>query len=242
MQPTPVPHSTFVLVPGFWLGAWAWDAVATDLRARGHDALALTLPGLDPSDPERASRTLADQVAALAEATAAARARGGQAVLVVHSGAGFPASALLDRDPGAVDRVIYVDSGPSTSGEAYDADFPAERPELPLPEFSDLPASVEGLSAPQLAEFRRRAVPQPGPVIRAPLTLTNAARRAVPSTVIACSFSAAELRQLAASGHPMMAELATLEDVELLDLPTGHWPMWSRAGELAALLADTARS
>ena len=26
-----------VLVPGFWLGAWAWDEVAAALRADGHD-------------------------------------------------------------------------------------------------------------------------------------------------------------------------------------------------------------
>jgi hypothetical protein len=34
-----------ILVPGFWLGAWAWDEVASDLRAAGHDVTALTLPG-----------------------------------------------------------------------------------------------------------------------------------------------------------------------------------------------------
>ena len=34
-----------ILVPGFWLGAWAWDEVADTLRADGHDVTALTLPG-----------------------------------------------------------------------------------------------------------------------------------------------------------------------------------------------------
>jgi pimeloyl-ACP methyl ester carboxylesterase len=54
-----------VLVPGFWLGAWAWDDVATALRADGHDVTALTLPGLDPADADRASVTLADHVEAI---------------------------------------------------------------------------------------------------------------------------------------------------------------------------------
>ena len=36
-----------VLVPGFWLGAWAWDEVAAALRADGHQVAALTLPGLE---------------------------------------------------------------------------------------------------------------------------------------------------------------------------------------------------
>jgi pimeloyl-ACP methyl ester carboxylesterase len=39
-----------VLVPGFWLGAWAWDEVVDALRADGHDVTALTLPGLESPD------------------------------------------------------------------------------------------------------------------------------------------------------------------------------------------------
>ena len=34
-----------VLVPGYWLGAWAWDEIAAALRADGHEVTALTLPG-----------------------------------------------------------------------------------------------------------------------------------------------------------------------------------------------------
>jgi hypothetical protein len=36
----------FVLVPGAWLGAWAWDEVALELRSAGHGAHPLTLSGL----------------------------------------------------------------------------------------------------------------------------------------------------------------------------------------------------
>ena len=41
-----MPPAPIILVPGFWLGAWAWDDVAGRLRADGHDVTALTLPGL----------------------------------------------------------------------------------------------------------------------------------------------------------------------------------------------------
>src|SRR5215208_1516295 len=51
-----------VLVPGFWLGAWAWDDVAAGLRADGHEVNALTLPGRELADTDRSSITLADQV------------------------------------------------------------------------------------------------------------------------------------------------------------------------------------
>ncbi|WP_435811626.1 hypothetical protein [Streptomyces decoyicus] len=38
--------ATFVLVPGAWLGSWAWEATAHVLRERGHAALPVTLTGL----------------------------------------------------------------------------------------------------------------------------------------------------------------------------------------------------
>ncbi len=45
----------FILVPGFWLGAWAWANVACLLRAAGHDVEAVTLPGLAKRTAPRAA-------------------------------------------------------------------------------------------------------------------------------------------------------------------------------------------
>lgn len=36
----------FVLVPGAWLGAWAWDEIVPHLRSAGHGVHPLTLSGL----------------------------------------------------------------------------------------------------------------------------------------------------------------------------------------------------
>jgi hypothetical protein len=36
----------------------------------------------------------------------------------------------------------------------------------------------------------------------------------------------------------MFAEVAALTDLRLMDLPTGHWPMWSRPTELAELVSQ----
>lgn len=38
--------ATFVVVPGAWLGGWAWAHVARTLRGRGHDVYPVTLTGL----------------------------------------------------------------------------------------------------------------------------------------------------------------------------------------------------
>ncbi|KNX38939.1 alpha/beta fold hydrolase [Luteipulveratus halotolerans] len=234
---TSAPLPSFVLVPGYWLGAWAWDAVADDLRARGHDVLALTLPGLDPDDPQRFSATLVQQADAV---SAAVKAASPPVVLVAHSGAGAVASLVLDRDPGSVARVVYVDSGPSSDGSAFDASLPAEVTELPLPlpAYDDLEASVDGLTDEQLATFRERAVPEPAGVVRAPVELIDEARHEVPTTIIASSIPSEVMMQMARDGHPMMAAVAELRDLQLVDLPTGHWPMWSRPADLAAAIAD----
>ena len=41
-----------ILVPGAWLGAWAWDRVVGTLRDQGLDAYPVTLPGLDPDSTD----------------------------------------------------------------------------------------------------------------------------------------------------------------------------------------------
>ncbi|MEV6839073.1 hypothetical protein AB0N17_31970 [Streptomyces sp. NPDC051133] len=38
--------ATFVLIPGAWLGAWAWEDTARALRGHGRTVLPLTLTGL----------------------------------------------------------------------------------------------------------------------------------------------------------------------------------------------------
>lgn len=227
--------SHFVLVPGFWLGGWAWDAVAAELRAAGHRVTAVTLPGLAPGD-DRAAVRWSDQVAALADLVAEA---GPDPVLVAHSGAALAVTGVLDRAPGSVGRVIWVDSGPTADGTISDPEVAPEVTEIPLPDFDDLAAggaSLVGLTEMDLVEFRARAVPQPAAVVREPVVLLDERRRDVPATLIACSIPAATVQELAQRGHPMFSEVAHCSDFAFVELPTGHWPMFSRPRELAQLL------
>ena len=182
---------------------------------------------------------MADQVDSLRSAVSTAGADGSSVVLVAHSGAGFPASVLLDQDPTVVDRIIYVDSGPVADGPAFDPSVPPEVQEVALPPFEQLAASLDGLSEEALELFRQRAVPMPASVMRDQVRLENDSRRKVPSTIIACSYPSHVLMKMAHEGNPIMAEAATLRDLELIDLPTGHWPMWSRPEDLAVAIAAT---
>ncbi|MDI3330888.1 MAG: alpha/beta hydrolase [Micrococcus sp.] len=232
---------TIILVPGHWLGAWAWDEVLEDLTAAGAAATAVTLPGLDEHDPSRSSKTLDDQAAAIEEVIT--QAPGGQGVvLVAHSGANAPVTLVLDRHPELIRRVVWVDSGPVAPGSVFASDAPEGLEELPLPPFDVLKeqASLEGLSAEALDRFRSRAVPEPGPVLRQPVRLTNDARLGVPTTLVCCSLPSTQLLELAQAGHPMFAEVTKLQHRELVDLPTGHWPMWSRPQDLATAIRAAA--
>ena len=226
-----------ILVPGFWLGAWAWDDVVTALRADGHDVTAVTLPGLESADADRSAVSLSDHVDAICEAVTAA---GVPVVLAVHSGAGVPGYAASDRVPDQLAAMVYVDSGPATA--ALDPGFDAA--EMPLPSWPELEedgSSLDGLSEEQLATFRRRAVPEPGAALREGPDLANKRRLDVPSTVICASFPAEQIRQWVKEGYAWLAGLAELRDVTYVDLPTSHWPMWSRPQELAAVIGDVAR-
>ncbi len=82
----------------------------------------------------------------------------------------------------------------------------------------------------------------PGSLIRESAELTNDARRDIPSTFICTGFSAEAYQQYARE-HPEWAFLAgipELRDTTWIDLPTSHWPMWSRPAELAAIIGDVA--
>jgi pimeloyl-ACP methyl ester carboxylesterase len=227
-----------VLVPGFWLGAWAWDEVAAALRADGHDVTALTLPGLQSADADRSAITLSDHVDAICEAV---RAAGAPVVLAVHSGAGVSGYGASDRIPEHIAAMVYVDSGPATG--ALQPDFSGV--ELPLPTWEELKAdgnSLEGLTPEQLETFRRRAVPEPGAALREAPVLTNDARLDVPSTVACTTFSSEQIKGAVEQGYAWVGGLAELRNVTYVDLPTSHWPMWSRPRELAGIIGDVAKA
>ncbi|MDQ0735568.1 alpha/beta fold hydrolase [Arthrobacter agilis] len=240
---TTTSSPTILLIAGHWLGAWAWDEVLEHLTTDDARAIAMTLPGLDGDDPGRAARTLDDQAAAVLDLLARLGVSEGRpATIVAHSGANAPVSLVLDRHPELVHRVVWVESGPMATGSVFAPDLPEGVEELPLPAFDVLAqqASLEGLSPEVLERFRARAVPEPGPVLRQPVVLTDDARRTVPTTLVCCSIPSAQVLELARAGHPVFADVATLEHLDVIDLPTGHWPMWSRPRDLAEAIRSAA--
>ncbi|WP_242892846.1 alpha/beta fold hydrolase [Actinomadura litoris] len=243
--------ATFVLVPGYWLGGWAWEEVAAALRAGGHQVRAVTLTGVAEraaeATPEVDVDTHAADIVQVIE-------DGGleEVVLVAHSGANMAAAAAAGRVPGRVARIVYVDSGPMPPGlagldfHAPDAQAELRRQvaeegggwRLPVPPFdpSAEPHILAGLDAARLEEMRRRGTPQPFATVTQPL---EGPLPDVPRTLVACTFTVEDVRRMAASGNPVFAMMEG-PGWSYRELPTGHWPMFSRPAELAALLAEVA--
>jgi pimeloyl-ACP methyl ester carboxylesterase len=224
-----------VLVPGFWLGAWAWDEVAAALRADGREVTAVTLPGLESAKADRSKITMSDHVEAICDAV---RAAGAPVVLAVHSGAGAPGYGATDRVPELIAAMVYVDTGPAKG--ALDPEFKGLEKALPSPEELAKNENLDGLTEKQLETFRRRAIPEPGAALREAAQLTNDARLDVPSTVVCTGYTSAQYKDAVKEGQEWLGGLADLRDVTWVDLPTSHWPMWSRPKELAEIIGDVA--
>ena len=222
-------------MPGFWLDASSWDDVVPVLEAAGHRTHALTLPGTESRDADRSGIGLRDHVDAVVAVVD--RLEPG-VVLVGHSGGGAIAYAAADARPDRVARVVYVDSWPLGPGRCINDGFAAEDGGVPLPDWSAFGEDeLRELDEEKRAAFRARAVPTPARVPSDPQQLTDERRYDVPATIIACESPSAALREWMAQGEPALAELAKVRDVTWFDLPTGHWPQFTRPEELGRLLA-----
>jgi pimeloyl-ACP methyl ester carboxylesterase len=230
-----VASAPIVLVPGFWLGAWAWDEVVSALRADGHEVTALTLPGLESAEADRSQITLSDHMDAICDAV---QAVGRPVVLAVHSGAGFSGYAASDRVPEQIAAMVYVDTGPGKG--APESNFEGVEEPMPSREQLTQNENLDGLSEEQLETFRERAVPEPGGVLRQAHTFTDDRRLDIPSTVICTGYTSEQYKEAMKEGYDFLAGLAELRNVTWLDLPTSHWPMWSRPKELAGMIGDVA--
>jgi pimeloyl-ACP methyl ester carboxylesterase len=246
--------STYVLVAGAWLGGWAWQPVTRRLRERGHDVYPMTLTGLGDrahlATPETDLDTYLADVVNLVEFEDLH-----DVVLVGHSYAGHLVTGVADQIPERISVLAYLDAGPSPDGAAFmDLQPPPareliERPvgqagegwRIPLPAWEELEqimgASLQGLGPNERARMRAHAAAQPVRTWTQPLSLKNPAREQLPKLLITCSLPLAQVKEMVAAGHPWFAELAGPQ-WSFLELPTGHWPMFSVPEPLASLLHD----
>jgi len=225
----------FILIAGLWLDGSAWDAVVPELRALGHHAVPLWLPG-QGAPPTTA--TLADQHAAV---VAAVDAAAGGVVVVGHSAACTLAWMAADARPDKVERVELIGGFPSGDGEAYADFFEVTDGVMLFPGWGpfDGPDSAD-LDGQQRRDIAAAAIPVPEAVTKGVVQLRDERRFEVPVTLICPEFSPAQAREWIDGGE--VPELSKARHIDYVDIPSGHWPMFTRPAELAGLLAEAARA
>ncbi|MFJ6080233.1 alpha/beta fold hydrolase [Streptomyces sp. NPDC092369] len=224
----------FVLVAGAWLGAWAWDEVADELRAAGDEVHPLTLTGL----AEKQGIPAGQQTHVQDIVDAVERLDLREVVLVGHSYAGVPVGQAAERIADRLRRVVYVDANIPTDGESFLDDWPSDHVRKSIDEHDGFwpPLDADdyagqGLTDEQIARILADGTPHPGATLTEPAVLTGSPGD-LPSTYVKCLLDGEE-------PPPSVAELLRGERWELVNVDTGHWPMFSRPAELARILHES---
>ncbi|MFE6171588.1 alpha/beta fold hydrolase [Streptomyces sp. NPDC056464] len=227
--------TNFVLVAGSWLGAWAWDEVAAALRAAGHGVHPLTLSGLAEKQggPAPGQRTHVQDIVDDVE-----RLDLRDVVLVGHSYAGVPVGQAAVRIGDRLRRVVLVDANVAVDGESFLSGWPSDEvraaitandgfwPPLTADEFAG-----QGLTTEQIARIVDGSTPHPGATLTEPAAMPRPLSE-LPGTYIKCLLDGEEPWGAA-------AELLKSDRWELVNMDTGHWPMFSRPEDLASILHAT---
>ncbi|HEY3479728.1 MAG TPA: alpha/beta hydrolase, partial [Streptomyces sp.] len=246
--------TAFVLVAGPWTGDWIWRAVAARLREAGCQAYPAALTGMggrrDEAGPDTDLEThIADLVRLIDEVDA-------ERVVIVGHGLGIhPVRGAADRRPDRISRIVHLDAGIPRDGESVLGLLPdpevrarlLRRAEdgwrIPAPTREEWPAwgSLAGVPDEALDQLVRLAVPQPLGTLGQRLRLGGAVA-SLPTTGVLCTAnggSIAVVETLVRMGDPQLRALIDPQ-VTFFELATGHWPMLSVPGELAATLLRAA--
>ena len=212
----------FVLVPGAWLGSWAWDEIVPALRAAGHGAYPVTLSGL--ADKQGVPAGQQTHVQDIVNELEGNNLR--DVVLVGHSYSGIPVGQAAERIGDRLSHAVLVDSNVPIDGESFASHW--------YEGAAALEASIAengGFWMPlDAADYQGQGL----------TTLTEPAVRECsigefPVTYVKCLLDAPEPSEI-------VAKLLTSDRWRLVTIDTGHWPMFSQPHDLARILLDTLRA
>lgn len=242
--------ATFVLVPGAWLGGWAWQRVAPGLRSLGHEVYTPTLTGLGErvhlGTPETNLETHITDVLNLLDFEELR-----EVVLVGHSYAGSVVAGVADRAAARLALTVYDDTAPLEGGESMLDFMPPDEhegirrqvaregdgwrlPPLPFAQVPDLP-TFAGLGEADRALLAAKATPQPFGTYTQPLRLAHGGAGDHRRAIIACN----DFRMFVGTGLPRFQQFVAAP-WERRDLDTGHWPMLSAPEALVEALQSLA--
>lgn len=229
----------FVLVHGAWSGAWCWKKILPGLWSAGHRAFAVTLTGTGERahqlSPDITLGTHADDVAAVIEAEELQHA-----IVVGHSYGGMVITAVANRMPERIARLVYLDAVVPLPGESWSSTHPAQtqaQRRQAIATTGRIPPAdpaLFGLTGEDAQWVARRQTPQPGGVYDDPLHFDAARVAALTRTFIDCT-------------TPALATIAVMRERvrqqpgwQVLEIAAGHDAMISAPAELLRMLLANA--
>ena len=229
---TDEPLTRFVLVPGAWLGAWAWKEVTPILEKKGNQAFPVTLTGMGErvhlATNDVGMETAIQDVLNVIKYNAL-----DDFVLVGHSFAGKVAAAVADRTHDKVQKVVYVDAFRPEIVREPQGGFDPTREFGPPPRGSNaIPLTeetIDRIGRDVVGENRKRmmslATPWPIKLAKDPITLSEN-YDAAKETYVFCTLSGDPVDEIiAGKWGKLNGPYKVME--------TGHWPMITKPEEMA---------
>ena len=222
----------FVLVPGAWLGAWAWKRVTPRLEEKGHEAYPVTLTGMGErvhlATEDVGMETATQDVLKVIEYNDL-----DNIVLVGHSFAGKVAAAVADRAHDKIKRVVYLDSFRPERVRTPQGGFdPAnEFGALPQGEFA-FPLTLEtvrrigkDVKGKDLEWMMSKATPWPGKMAKDSITISKDYDD-LEEAYVFCTLSGDPVDEIVAGKWGKLRGPHKI-------IEAGHWPMITKPEELA---------
>ncbi len=230
--------TTFVLVPGAWLGGWVWKKVVPLLEQKGHETHAVTLTGTG----ERVHLFSEDVGIATAIQDVLNVIKYNDLddfVLVGHSFAGKVVAAVADREPKKVRMLLYLDAfRPEKVRTPQGAFDPSEFGPLPPGSLTRpltekiLDSIGKDVKGPDRTWMLSKATPWPVKHASEPVILSKNFD-SVKSAYIFCTDSGDPVDDI------LQGKWGKLEGPHRV-IESGHWPMITKPDELAKDMLDLA--
>jgi len=226
-QKTELKPTTFLLVHGAWGGGWAFKQLETILRAKGHEVLRPTLTGLGErvhlASPKITLETHINDILKVIEFE-----RLDSFILVGHSYGGMVVTAIADRVPEKIERLVYIEGHLPEDGESmFDLISPQRKADLK----KRAETLGEGWNIPSPWPEGGKNVPQPLATFQTPVKLKNSKLEGVNGQYI-LTIEPGELNDSFSNS----AKRARSRHWRYHELKTGHNPHWTMPNELAAIL------
>lgn len=230
----------FILIPGAWLGAWAWKPVIPLLEKEGDLALAVTLTGMGER-VHLATKDVGMSTAVQDVLNVIQYNEVDDFVLVGHSFAGKVAAAVADRARGKVRKVIYVDAfrpervrTPQGGGDPTGEFGPLPKGGFAIPLTEEIVGRIgKDVKGPNLRRMMSLATPWPIKLAADPITLSEG-YDAIREAYVFCTLSGDPVDEIVAG------KWGKLEGPYKI-IEAGHWPMITSPEELAKDLVELAR-